>query len=142
MSQELFCELHGPYPASFGSCPICSGRPAAPRSLGDMEEDTFIGADRAYASASDEEATEIGMGRPTRRVPRQYFGDDVAHHWSGRGATAAAVLDNHRHGVARLDRGRIGLWLGRNAGRSGSGTKAARAGRRIRYGYRWWLHHR
>lgn len=65
MNQELFCEQHGPYPASYGTCPVCSRRPSAPRSLGDMEEDTIIGGDRNFLSSSEDEATEIGPGRST-----------------------------------------------------------------------------
>lgn len=99
MSQELFCELHGPYPASFGSCPICSGRPAAPRSLGDMEEDTFIGADRAYASASDEEATEIGMGRSN------IFGEREEDQTMIAGGPSHTQLERHRSGCEAM------LWV-------------------------------
>ena len=37
MSDEKFCPEHGPYSASYDSCPICSGRQGSPPSLSDME---------------------------------------------------------------------------------------------------------
>lgn len=43
MSDEKFCPEHGPYPASYDSCPICSGRPGSPPSLSDMEAETNPG---------------------------------------------------------------------------------------------------
>lgn len=35
MSPVKFCPEHGPYDASFASCPQCGGQPAAPRALDD-----------------------------------------------------------------------------------------------------------
>lgn len=44
-SNELVCPKHGPYPASLGTCPVCSrgvGRPQAPRPL---EEEDNVSTD-------------------------------------------------------------------------------------------------
>ena len=87
---ENFCSQHGPYDASYGACPYCSGntqRPAAPRPLneeddlptdlgygqgaapryspgaGGGDEATQIPAKRAGANfldADDEESTQLG----------------------------------------------------------------------------------
>ena len=43
MSDEKFCPEHGPYSASYDSCPICSGRQGSPPSLSDMEAETNPG---------------------------------------------------------------------------------------------------
>ena len=43
MNDELFCPEHGPFPASYGTCPICSRRPSSPPSLSDMEAETNPG---------------------------------------------------------------------------------------------------
>lgn len=55
MAQELTCQLHGPYPASFGSCPRCAkisgARPQDPGPIGasddNMPTDYFSGPVRA-----------------------------------------------------------------------------------------------
>lgn len=56
MSDELFCPEHGPYPASYGTCPICSGRPGSPPSLSAMEAETDPGG---YGHGDDSADTVI-----------------------------------------------------------------------------------
>jgi len=90
MTQELVCPTHGPYDASYGTCPFCSGavnRPPAPSPLsedemptdlraspipgvapggGDSESTTEIPARRGgrgrILDLDDEETTELGRG--------------------------------------------------------------------------------
>jgi len=64
-----------------------------------MEEDTFIGADRAYASASDEEATEIGMGRSN------VFGEREEDQTMIAGGPSHTQLERHRSGCEAM------LWV-------------------------------
>lgn len=99
MSEEKFCEEHGPYPASYPSCPICSGRPSAPQPLDEMEEDTLIGADYRHSSVSEEDATEISPSRST------FFGgreEDQTMIASGPGRTQ---IERHRSGAEAI------LWV-------------------------------
>ena len=61
MAQESICPKHGPFDASYGTCPYCSGdanRPGPPASLHmDDEATTQIGG-----ASYDEAVTEIGGG--------------------------------------------------------------------------------
>ena len=64
MPQELNCPDHGPYDASYGTCPYCSGdakRPGPPPSLYGDEMPTQIGG--GGRSGYDEAPTEIGGGK-------------------------------------------------------------------------------
>ncbi len=67
-SNDKFCSKHGPYPASYPSCPYCAqdmgGRPPAPMSLDD--EETYGGGVPPFRSGfSDNDETLIpGQGRP------------------------------------------------------------------------------
>ncbi len=62
---ELVCPVHGPYDASYGNCPYCSGaamRPPKPAPLAEDEMPTGLGVDeRGYAGVEDweEEAPTI-----------------------------------------------------------------------------------
>ena len=66
MSNELFCNQHGPYSASLGSCPHCAGggRPSAPLPL--SEEETGAGGGGFYGAGggySDNDETVLpGQG--------------------------------------------------------------------------------
>ncbi len=67
---ELVCPLHGPYDASLGQCPICSGglqRPVAPHPLDEEDMPTDIGArplpNQGRWGGDDEGPTEIGPSR-------------------------------------------------------------------------------
>ncbi|MGD8554928.1 MAG: FHA domain-containing protein [Anaerolineales bacterium] len=66
---ELLCPQHGPYDASYGTCPYCraeegGGPLQAPAPLGGDEMPTDVGAGRAAAGGfTDDEATDIGPGR-------------------------------------------------------------------------------
>lgn len=82
---ELFCPQHGPYDASYGTCPYCGGgkRPEAPRPLGDDDMPTDLNAAnqpptiRAPKPAGvnyDDMPTDLGGGAPGRG----YGGDDEA----------------------------------------------------------------
>lgn len=66
MSTELICPTHGPYSASYGSCPFCSGnRPQAPSPLGagfDEDMPTDIGGG---GWSGDEAPTDFGSGAST-----------------------------------------------------------------------------
>jgi hypothetical protein len=68
MSNELFCPKHGPYPASYGTCPWCvqemGGRPPAPTPL--SQEETHPGMPVAGRAYSDDDAT-IPPGQVGRR---------------------------------------------------------------------------
>ena len=69
MAAEAFCPQHGPYDASYGTCPYCSGaykRPPAPKPLSedDLPTDLGQGQPPVPTPASDEEApTDLGVGR-------------------------------------------------------------------------------
>lgn len=74
MAAELVCPQHGPYDASYGSCPYCQAeaggrRPAPPTPLSEDDMPTDLGAApaRAYASP-DDEVTEIGARRRGRAL--------------------------------------------------------------------------
>ncbi len=62
MSQEGFCEKHGPYDASLGRCPYCDrerGLPAAPPPLDDeLPTDPWGGRGRPARAAADDDVTE------------------------------------------------------------------------------------
>ena len=67
---ELVCPLHGPYDASYGSCPYCSGsamRPPRPTPLSEDEMPTSVGESvTPYAGAEnwdDESPTMISPSR-------------------------------------------------------------------------------
>ncbi len=64
MSPVKFCPEHGPYDASFDSCPQCGSKPAKPSSIDEMDElETDIGQGR-NVMASEGEDTVI----PGRRI--------------------------------------------------------------------------
>lgn len=80
MAQELTCPLHGPYPASYGSCPRCAklsgARPQDPGPIGasddDMPTDYFSGPVRAsfqLGNNLDESPTVLpGRGGGSGRI--------------------------------------------------------------------------
>lgn len=67
MSQEAFCEIHGPYDASYGSCPFCQrerggGLPPDPAPLDDeLPTDPWGGRERPSYAEYDEEETDMGF---------------------------------------------------------------------------------
>lgn len=69
MTAEGFCQQHGPYDASYSTCPYCSGefnRPPAPTPLDedDLPTDLGYGTPGSPVQAYDDEApTDIGAGR-------------------------------------------------------------------------------
>lgn len=71
---ELLCPQHGPYDASYGTCPICSGGanlPPAPEPLMDDDMPTDLGAGPAASPAGawdDEGPTELGAARKSGRI--------------------------------------------------------------------------
>jgi len=75
MSEEGFCETHGPYDASLGACPYCQRespgvRPAAPPPLEDEEETSPWPSGAPPAQAGyyyDEDELETEPGRRGRR---------------------------------------------------------------------------
>jgi hypothetical protein len=79
MTQEAYCPQHGPYDASLGDCPYCSGsqRPAAPTPLED-DLPTDLGLDPLSPSSpgmgggEGELSTEI----PARRAGRGFLDID------------------------------------------------------------------
>lgn len=63
MSPVKFCPEHGPYDASFNSCPECGGIPAVPSSIDEMDE---LETDINYGKTtpiSDEDTVIPGKGR-------------------------------------------------------------------------------
>ena len=75
---ELVCPTHGPYDASYGTCPFCSGqadRPPAPSPLDEDDLPTDFGSDFQGGSWTDDDApTDLGDGRPGSGG---HFDDDV-----------------------------------------------------------------
>lgn len=74
---ELFCPQHGPYDASYGTCPYCGGgkRPQAPRPLGDddmptdlnaAEQPPTMRAPKPGAVNYDDMPTDLGGGSGAR----------------------------------------------------------------------------
>lgn len=68
MTAELFCETHGPYDSSYGTCPYCSGdykRPPAPAPLSEDDQPTDLGYGQPQEAGflEDESPTDIGPGR-------------------------------------------------------------------------------
>ncbi|MGV8025607.1 MAG: FHA domain-containing protein [Anaerolineaceae bacterium] len=60
MSPVKFCPEHGPYDASFDTCPQCGGNSAAPTPIDEMDEmETDIGYGRTPAVINDEDDTVI-----------------------------------------------------------------------------------
>ena len=75
MAQELTCPLHGPYPASYGSCPRCAkisgARPQDPGPIGasedDMPTDYFGGREKFSTPLNNiDESPTILPGGPRR----------------------------------------------------------------------------
>lgn len=84
---ELFCPQHGPYDASYGTCPFCGGgkRPQAPRPLGggdDMPTDLgaaqppTVKAPRPAQLNYDEMSTDLGGGRQAAYSSGGGMGED------------------------------------------------------------------
>ncbi|HAF62202.1 MAG TPA: hypothetical protein DCK95_07745 [Anaerolineaceae bacterium] len=65
MSPVKFCQEHGPYDASFDSCPQCGGAPSSPRSMDELETD--IGYARTPAINNDMTGDETVI--PGKRQP-------------------------------------------------------------------------
>ncbi|MEL7645559.1 MAG: FHA domain-containing protein [Anaerolineaceae bacterium] len=93
MAQELTCLLHGPYPASLGSCPRCAklsgARPQDPGPIGasedDMPTDYFSGAGQEgyQRPGNDDEAPTIlpgGSGAPRRILDMDEQETDLGIH--------------------------------------------------------------
>jgi hypothetical protein len=86
---ELLCPQHGPYDASYGSCPYCGGSTRRPQAPAPLEDD--LPTDLGYAPAArgmaagydDEGPTEIGPGR--RSSGRILDPDDEESTQLGRG---------------------------------------------------------
>ena len=98
MAAELVCPNHGPYDASYGTCPYCQAeaggrRPAPPAPLSEDDLPTDLGAvpARGFGSPDDEE-TELGA----RRRGRPLDEDDLEPTELGVGARGAddTVLDD------------------------------------------------
>jgi len=62
---ELFCPIHGPYDASYGSCPYCSGilgfrQPPQPQLLDEVVKGTFLElGDRLSVKPKEEEDSTV-----------------------------------------------------------------------------------
>lgn len=92
MAQELTCPLHGPYLASYGSCPRCAkaagARPQDPGPIGasedDMPTDYFSSAGQGgYQPARDDESPTIlpgGPGAPRRILDMDEQETDLGIH--------------------------------------------------------------
>jgi hypothetical protein len=68
MSPVKFCPDHGPYDASFATCPQCGGQPSAPRALDEMDvlETDITPAPRRFNDDADETyiPAERGLNQP------------------------------------------------------------------------------
>ena len=78
---ELVCAIHGPYDASYGTCPYCSGttrRPQQPRPLSEDELPTDLGAGQpaaqGFAMPGDEAEGETKI--PVRRARKNFLDYD------------------------------------------------------------------
>jgi len=69
MAAEKFCPTHGPYDASYGTCPYCSGafkRPPEPTPLSEDDLPTDLGFRQPSPGVpytDDEAPTDLGPGR-------------------------------------------------------------------------------
>lgn len=64
MSPVKFCPEHGPYDASFDSCPKCGSKPAKPNSIDEMDElETDIGQNRNVMTSEGEDTVIPGRRR-------------------------------------------------------------------------------
>jgi hypothetical protein len=76
---ELVCQIHGPYDASYGTCPYCSNtlrRPNAPTPLNEDNLPTDLGArpgSKPAAGWDSEGATDLGGARSSKK----FLDDDV-----------------------------------------------------------------
>ncbi len=92
MANDLICPIHGPYPASMGSCPYCSkgssGRPRAPQPLEDEDNmptdlgDGYRPGGARHSFGDDEAPTDLP---PSRRGVRRILdideeATDLGHH--------------------------------------------------------------
>jgi hypothetical protein len=75
MSDELFCPEHGPYPAAYGGCPVCSGRPSSPPSLSNMEAETDPGFGNYGGNAYGGDA--YGADTVVEGMDRGNFGNNL-----------------------------------------------------------------
>lgn len=79
MAAELVCEIHGPYDASYGTCPYCSGtynRPAGPAPLAEDDQPTDVGGGGMPARGGgfgEDDATDIS---PSRQGYAEGFSDE------------------------------------------------------------------
>jgi FHA domain-containing protein len=114
MSQEGFCEKHGPYDASLGGCPYCaqeSGLPQAPPPLDDeMPTDPWGGMGRPGRSAYDEDETDIGFRA------RQYEEEDDLTQFPDRGP---GMVDSDHTVVEHAEQGLLGFLIVKSGMRRG-----------------------
>lgn len=73
MAEELICQIHGPYDASYGACPYdhseAGGRPGPPIPLDEDDLPTDLGAPGAPSAGYDDEApTDLGGSYGNRRI--------------------------------------------------------------------------
>ena len=77
---ELVCPTHGPYDASYGTCPFCSGeanRPPAPSPLIDEDDmPTDLGGPNQQDGGWDDGADPTELGEAQRRA-EVYYNDEV-----------------------------------------------------------------
>jgi hypothetical protein len=62
MTDELFCPKHGPYDASYGTCPYCSGaykRPPEPKPLSEDDLPTDLGAGNQGRLSDEDLPTDL-----------------------------------------------------------------------------------
>lgn len=114
MSEEGFCEKHGPYDASLGRCPYCaqsSGLPPAPPPLDDeLPTDPWGGRERPAYVAHDEEETDIGIRA------RVYEEEDDLTQFPDQGPGA---WDEDHTVVERAEKGMLGFLVVKEGMRRG-----------------------
>ncbi len=65
MSEELFCEQHGPYPAYLGSCPYCGGGEGLPPAPVPLDDDDPGKTRQFYGSPDQDETILPDQARPS-----------------------------------------------------------------------------
>jgi hypothetical protein len=113
MAEELFCEKHGPYPASAKGCPHCAmergGLPPAPASLGNNDEYTQGPAAASPGYSDDDETILPGQrGKRGNTVTSGRGGNDADETVPpAQNSRGVAWDDNEKTQLPKHGRGRI-----------------------------------
>ncbi len=115
MAQELTCPLHGPYPASYGTCPRCAklsgARPQDPGPIGasddDMPTDYFAGRDNvAFQPNNADEAPTVLPGGSRRILDMDEQETNLGFQRQGDDVTELAVPEVGPQAILWVKEGR------------------------------------